>query len=91
MPKSEGCEHCKYSRGVPDEYDEGVARVVKLIPLPGINLTTGETIPAKEDPDWALFIYDDPDEEEDYSFPIAFCPWCGRNLYDEGGEQNAET
>ena len=58
-----------------------VAELVQMIPLPPINLTTGEKGVA-EPPYYAirvLWMADGDDIEEEY-IPIRYCPMCGRKL-----------
>ena len=81
------CEFCQGSGYIEDEYGEWKLEAVKLTPLPPVILS-GDPDPLPyhaEAPYWALFMkYLDEDHEngEKASFPINFCPVCGRNLND---------
>lgn len=76
------CEFCGASKPLEDEYDNYEAKIVRLIPLPPINLTTGKYENELELPYYALFIYDQYDGRsgEIASIPIKYCPICGRRL-----------
>lgn len=75
------CKFCSPDREiVTDEYDEMDMRIVKLTPMPEINLTTGETATKADTPYYCLFLYYDIDKGETASFPIKYCPLCGRRL-----------
>lgn len=74
------CEYCASRKTIEDEYGEFEGKIVKITPLPAIDLTTGETEPVANPPYYALFISYDWDEGEKGSFPIKFCPICGRDL-----------
>ena len=80
------CEFCEESKPLEDEYDNYEAKIVRLIPLPPINLTTGKYESELELPYYALFIYDQYDGRsgEIASIPIKYCPICGRRLLTEG-------
>lgn len=77
------CDFCNLQMPIYDEYGRYEMVCTKLIPLPAINLTTGEHEKTADDPYYALFIYEDGERGEKGSFPIKFCPWCGRKL--DGG------
>lgn len=75
------CDYCgKTRKKIEDEYDRYEMQVTRLIPLPAINLTTGEIAKTADPPFYVLFVGADLDEKEDASFPIYFCPMCGRRL-----------
>lgn len=76
------CDFCERRRPIDDDYGRYTMEFTRLIPFPSINLTTGEQKEIKS----ALFLYEDKDDGEVGSFPIKFCPLCGRKL-DGGGEK----
>ena len=78
------CDFCERSRPIDDDYGRYSLECVKLIPLPSINLTTVEKTEPKNKAEYAMFIYEDEDDGEVGSFPIKFCPLCGRKLTGEG-------
>jgi hypothetical protein len=60
-------------------------RIVKLTPLPAIDLTTGKVAESADPPFWELFMEDSIAREEGLSaereaYPIRYCPVCGRLL-----------
>lgn len=77
------CQFCSGKGKIEDEYCEWELDCVKLTPLPGIDLTSGEYDADAEPPYYALFLRyldDEEDRSEHGSFPINFCPVCGRQL-----------
>ena len=80
------CDFCQGSGYIEDEYGEWKLQAVKLTPLPPIILS-GD-IPYHRPPDadppyWSLFLrYLDEGcgKGERASFPINYCPVCGRDL-----------
>lgn len=79
------CDFCQGDGYIEDEYGEWKLEAVKLTPLPPVVLSGGgEPIPYHaEAPYWAMFMkYSDEDYTvgEKASFPINFCPVCGRQL-----------
>ncbi len=77
------CQFCSGQGKIEDEYCEWELNCVKLTPLPAINLTTGETDSDADPPFYAMFLRyldDEEDRSEHGSFPINFCPVCGRQL-----------
>ena len=74
------CDFCERRRPIDDYYGRYSLEFKRLIPFPSINLTTGEQKEIK----YALFLYEDEDDGEAGSFPIKFCPLCGRKLTGEG-------
>lgn len=79
------CEYCKNDFQIPnkrieDEYGEYEAAVVKLTPLPAIDLTTGEVAKHADPPYHAIFTYYMGEKGECGSFVVRYCPMCGRKL-----------
>lgn len=77
------CDFCAGTGKIEDEYAEWELDCVKITPLPAINLTTGEREATADPPYHALFLRyldDEEDKGEHGSFPIRFCPICGREL-----------
>ena len=74
------CDFCERRRPIDDYYGRYSLEFKRLIPFPSINLTTGEQKEIK----YALFLYEDKDDGEVGSFPIKFCPLCGRKLDGDG-------
>lgn len=79
------CEFCQGNSYIEDEYGEWKLEAVKIEPLPPIVLSGDPGIVPyqAEAPYWALFMkYLDEDftAGEKASFPINFCPVCGRDL-----------
>ena len=80
------CDFCERKKLIDDEYGRYKIGCMKLIPLPAINLTTGEKSDLKRNVEYSMFVYEsDADNGEVGSFPIKFCPYCGRKL---GGEKD---
>lgn len=77
------CDFCERRRPIYDDYGRYSLECVKLIPLPSINLTTGEKTEPKNKAEYAMFMYEDENDGEVGSFPIKFCPLCGRKLTGE--------
>lgn len=75
------CDFCERHKLIDDEYGRYKIGCVKLIPLPAINLTTGEKSDPKRNVEYSMFVYES-DDDNGYvgSFPIKFCPYCGRKL-----------
>ena len=71
-----GCEHCANSKKIATDID-GDIEIVKMIPLPAIDLMTGETEEKTDPPYWAMRLM--LDGGEDFA-KIYFCPICGREL-----------
>lgn len=79
------CEFCQGDGCIEDEYGEWKLEAVKIEPLPPVVLSGDPGIVPYHDeaPYWALFMkYLDEDftAGEKASFPINFCPVCGRDL-----------
>ena len=85
------CKYCQKGTRLEDEYANYEAEVVKITPLPAIDLATGEKADTADPPYYAMFVYEDPDGGENASFPINFCPMCGRDLRSENAPEKAET
>lgn len=86
------CKYCDddYQRRVPleCEYDNlFTLTLTKCRPLPSINLTTGVVSDSAESPYWTLFLRDETEEfnGEQESYPIKYCPMCGRLLPTKDG------
>lgn len=80
------CDFCERHKLIDDEYARYKIGCMKLIPLPAINLTTGEKSDPRRNVEYSMFVYEsDDDNGEVGSFPIKFCPYCGRKL---GGEKD---
>lgn len=80
------CDFCERRRPIEDDYGRYTMEFTKLIPLESINLTTGERTEPKRNVKYALFLYEDADDGEVGSFPIRYCPLCGRKLESEQKE-----
>ena len=78
------CDFCERRRPIYDDYGRYTMECTRLIPLESINLTTGERTEPKRKIEYALFLYEDKDDGDVGSFPIKFCPLCGRKLTGEG-------
>lgn len=75
--KEKDCPICK-GKEVCTEDDIYDVSMVRITPLPAVNLTTGEKEGPEGQPYYALSIGCD-DQSKDY-LPIKYCPWCGRKL-----------
>lgn len=67
------CEFCQGDGCIEDEYGEWKLEAMKIVPVP------------PQSPYWTLFMKfldEDFTAGEKASFPINFCPVCGRNLND---------
>lgn len=79
------CDFCERKKLIDDEYGNYKIGCMKLIPLPAINLTTGEKYDPKRNVEYSMFVYEsDDDNGEVGSFQVKFCPYCGRKL--NGGD-----
>lgn len=80
---------CRFCRGldyIEDEYGEYKLEAVEMTPLPAIDLETGEKAEAADPPFHVLFLkylHEEYGKNELASFPINFCPVCGRQLNEE--------
>ena len=80
-----GCDFCQENGYIEDEYGEWKLRAVKLTPLPPIILSgPPDLVPPEADPPYyAMFLCDidkGAGKGEEASFPIKYCPMCGRSL-----------
>lgn len=85
------CDFCQGDGCIEDEYGEWKLEVEKIEPLPPVILSgEWEGQPKAEPPYWSLFMkYIDEGYEngEKASFPIKYCPVCGRRLADRVRQQ----
>ena len=77
------CDYCANGEIIGDEYAAYSAKIVKITPLPAIDLSTGEVDTTADPPYYSFFVSDDFDKGEIGSFPIKYCPMCGRDLSKE--------
>lgn len=77
------CDFCERGKRMESEEGEHDLRLVKLTPLPAINLTNGETETKPGKPFYAMFLNDAEDGDEAAAFQVKFCPFCGRKLVGE--------
>lgn len=87
MSKTAKCDFCNMKMPILDEYDSYELVFTELIPVPAINLTTGEQEKTADDPYYAMLLYEECEPGERASFPIKYCPLCGRKLKGERNEQ----
>ena len=79
------CDFCERHKLIDDEYGNYQISCLKVVPLPAINLTTGEKYEQKRKVEYSMFVHKSNDVRSDVgSFPIKFCPLCGRKLTGEG-------
>lgn len=71
-----GCEYCNDGKTIETDID-GEIEIVKIIPLPAIDLVTGEQERKAASPYWAMRLLLDGGED---FVRIHFCPLCGRRL-----------
>lgn len=88
VKKKECCKYCLDGEPFATHID-GKAEIVKITPLPAIDLNTGEQEDTVEPPFAAIWVHSQ-DNCEDF-VPIEFCPKCGRNLKEEVGNGLAEA
>ena len=81
--KTAKCDFCELLMPVQDEYGRYSMYCTRLVPFPALDLDTGEYAEKADPPYYSLFIYEDGVAGEQGSFPIKYCPCCGRKL--EGG------
>ena len=79
------CDFCQGNGCIEDEYGEWKLQAVKLTPMIPVVLSgPPDPVPPDADPPYyALFLryLDDGYDKGEYaSFPIKYCPMCGRNL-----------
>ena len=79
--RGKGCEYCTGVVKTFPTHCDGEAEITRLVPLPAIDLTTGETAETADPPFFAIRIQSD-DMGEDF-VPIRFCPKCGRELKED--------
>lgn len=79
--REKGCEYCTGDRKNFPTHCDGEAEIVRLIPLPAIDLMTGEMEETADPPFFAIRILSD-EMGEDF-VPIRLCPKCGRELKEE--------
>ena len=77
------CDFCERGKRMNSEEGEHDLRLVKLTPLPAINLTSGEIETKPEKPFYAMFLHDPEYGDEAATFQVKFCPICGRKLVTE--------
>ena len=77
------CDFCERGKRMESEEGERDLRLVKLTPLPAINLTSGETADKADPPFYAMFLHDPEYGDEAATFPVKYCPMCGRKLVTE--------
>lgn len=77
VPAEVDCEYCTGKQKPIPTYTNEV-EMVKLIPLPAIDLCTGKMDDTADPPFCALRI-ESFDGEEDF-IPVRHCPMCGRRL-----------
>lgn len=82
--RDKGCEYCTGDCKTFQTHCDGEAYITKLIPMPAIDLMTGETEDTADPPFFAIRIQSD-EMSEDF-VPIRFCPKCGRELKEEDHE-----
>lgn len=75
--RNKGCKYCEGGKTFPTDID-GKASIVKLIPLPAIDLTTGKTEETTDPPFFAIRIKSDAMTED--FVQICYCPKCGKEL-----------
>ena len=75
------CDFCrKESRTERYTEIDGIsACIVKIIPFPEINLTTGKTEKTAKEPFYQIRFYDEDMGFEDY-LTITHCPMCGEKI-----------
>lgn len=77
------CDFCERGKRMNSEEGEHDLRLVKLTPLPAINLTSGEIESKPGKPFYAMFLHDPEYGDEAATFPVKYCPICGRKLVTE--------
>lgn len=77
------CDFCERGKRMNSEEGEHDLRLVKLTPLPAINLTSGVTAEKAEPPYYAMFLHDPEYGDEAATFQVNCCPMCGRKLVGE--------
>lgn len=77
------CDFCERGKRMQSEEGEHDMELVKITPLPAINLTSGEIEAKTGKPFYAMFLHDPEYGDEAATFPVKFCPICGRKLVGE--------
>lgn len=72
----DGCEYCIDGKTIETDFD-GEIEIVKIVPLPAIELMTGEKESKVNPPYWAMRMLLDGGED---FVQIHCCPMCGRRL-----------
>lgn len=75
--RDKGCEYCTEDRKIPTHCD-GEANITLLVPLPAIDLMTGE-MEKTAAPSFFTIRIENDEMSEDF-VPIRCCPMCGREL-----------
>lgn len=81
LKRERGCKYCTDDRKTFPTHCDGEANIVLLIPLPAIDLNTGEIEDTADPPFFTIRIQSD-EMGEDF-VPIRCCPMCGRLLKKE--------
>lgn len=76
------CSFCQKGEFLEDEFEQYSLVHLELIPMPALNLTTGEYDKTSEPPYHAMSLrfLDFEFDSEMARFPIKYCPMCGRRL-----------
>lgn len=77
------CDFCERGKRMNSEEGEHDLKLVKLTPLPAVNLTSGEIETKPGKPYYAMFLYTPDETGEAATFPVKYCPVCGRKLVGE--------
>lgn len=78
------CDFCERGKHMESEEGEHDMRLVKLTPVTPIDLTNPNAEEIKlGKPFYAMFLHDPEYGDEAATFPIKFCPLCGRKLVGE--------
>lgn len=75
------CDFCRkeHRTKIHTEINGVSVCIVNIIPLPAINLTTGEREKNAREPFFQIRFYDEDMEIEDY-LTITHCPMCGEKI-----------
>lgn len=75
------CDFCERGKRMNSEEGEHGLRLVKLTPVTPIDLTNQNEEEIKlEKPFYAMFLHDPEYGDEAATFPVKYCPFCGRKL-----------
>lgn len=78
------CDFCERGKRMESEEWGHDLRLVKLTPVTPIDLTNPNTEEIKlGKPFYAMFLHDPEYGDEAATFPVKFCPVCGRKLVGE--------